>query len=80
MEALSFFLKRKDTEHQKSKTDGLTLNFNYFECLNESNVTFRMSHANFIGFNMGSQCNVKWNFLVLERLVIAGSGRFQIHI
>ena len=59
MKALSFFLKRKDTKHQKSKTGKLTLDFYSFECLNHSNITFGMSHANSIDFNIGSQYNVK---------------------
>ena len=44
MKALSFFLKRKDTKHQKSKTGGLTLNFYSLEYLNHSSVTFGMLH------------------------------------
>ena len=40
-----------------------------------------MSHASSIDFNIESQYNVKWSFLVLlQRLVIPGSGIFQIHI
>ena len=38
---------------------GLTLDFYSFECLNHSNITFGMSHANSIDFNIGSQYNVK---------------------
>ena len=30
-----------------------------FECLNNSNVTFGMSHTNSIDFDIGSQYNVK---------------------
>ena len=44
MKALSFFLKKKDTKHQKSKTSGLTLNFYSLEYLNHSSVTFGMLH------------------------------------
>ena len=54
-----FFLKRKDTKHQKSKRGGLNLDFYSFEYLNRSNVTFTMSQANSIDFNIGSQYNVK---------------------
>ena len=54
-----FFLKRKDTKHQKSKRAGLTLDFYSFECFNDLNVTFGMSHANSINYNIGSQYNVK---------------------
>ena len=64
MYAVSFFLKRKETKHQESKRRGLMLDFYSFECLNHSNVTFGMSHANSTGFNIGNQYNVKWNFLV----------------
>ena len=35
-----------------------------FECLNNSNVTFGMSHTNSIDFNIGSQYNVKWNVII----------------
>ena len=45
MSALSFFLKRKDTKHQKNNRGGLTLDFYLCECLNHSNITFGMSHA-----------------------------------
>ena len=38
--SLSFFLKRKDTKHQKSKRGRLTLNFYSFQCLNHFNVMF----------------------------------------
>ena len=58
MQPLPFFLKRKDTKHQKSKRVGLTLDFYSFECLDHSDITFRMSHANSIGFNIGSQYSV----------------------
>ena len=34
------------------------LDFYSFECLDHSDITFRMSHANSIGFNIGSQYNV----------------------
>ena len=61
--ALSFFLKRH-YKHHKSKRGGLTLDLYSLECLNHSNVRFAMSHANSIDFNIGSQYNVKWNFLV----------------
>ena len=40
------------------------LDFYSFEYLNHSNVTFGMSYANSIDFNIGSQYNVKLNFLV----------------
>ena len=54
-----FFLKRKDTKHEKSKIDGLTLDFYLIECLNHSNIRFGIFHANSIDFNIGSQYNVK---------------------
>ena len=40
------------------------LDFYSFEYLNHLNVTFGMSHANSIDFNIGSQYNVKKIFLV----------------
>ena len=40
------------------------LDFYSFEYLNHLNVTFGMSHANSIDFNIGSQYNVKWNFFI----------------
>ena len=51
------------------------MDFSSLKWINHSSVTFGMSHANSIVFNIGSQYNIKWNFLVLQRLVIAGSGR-----
>ena len=57
-------MKRKDTKHAKSKIGELTLDFYSFEGLNQSNITFGISHANSIDFNIGSQYNVKRNFLV----------------
>ena len=41
------------------------LDFYSFECLNHSNITFGISHANSIDFNIGSQYNVKRNFFGL---------------
>ena len=38
------------------------LDFYSFECLNYSNITFGIFHANSIDFNIRSQYNVKWNF------------------
>ena len=35
------------------------LDFDSFECLNHLNVTFGMSHANSIDFNIGSKYNIK---------------------
>ena len=40
------------------------LDFYSFEYLNHLNVTFGMSHANSIDFNIGSQYNVKQNGLI----------------
>ena len=66
--------------------------FQFYYCLNlkckfphcswkGKSITFKMSHASSIDFNIESQYNVKWSFLVLlQRLVIPGSGIFQIHI
>ena len=68
MSALSFFLKRKDTKHQKSKTSGLTLDFYSFKYLNRSNITFGMSHANSTDFNTGSHYNVNVIFFGLVEI------------
>ena len=65
MKALSFFLKRKDTKHQKSKTGGLTLNFYSLEYLNHSSVTFGMLHLQ--GQYIKARRNVK------ERLAAKGN-------
>ena len=46
-------------KRKECKRRGLTFDFYSFECLNHSNVTFGMSHANSIDFNTGSQYNVK---------------------
>ena len=40
------------------------MDFYSFECLIHSNITFGMSHANSIDYNIGSQYNVKGKFLV----------------
>ena len=44
---------------------GLTLDFYLFECLNHLNVTFGMSHANSIDFNIESQYKCKVKFFCL---------------
>ena len=59
MNESSLIFLEKTLKHQKSKRGGLTLDFYSFECLNDSNVTFGMSHANSIDFNIESQYNVK---------------------
>ena len=41
------------------------MDFYLIEGLNHSNITFGMSHANSIDFNIGSQYNVKWNIFGL---------------
>ena len=61
---LSHFFGKKDAKHQKSKRGKLTVDFNSFKYLNHSNVTFGMSRANSIDFNIGSQYNTKWNILL----------------
>ena len=64
MKALSFFLKRKDTKHQKSKTGELTLNFYSLEYLNHSSVTFGMLHLQ--GQYIKARRNVKESWLQKE--------------
>ena len=42
------------------------MDFNSFERLNHSNVTFGMSHANSIDFNIESQYNVMFGFIEMS--------------
>ena len=72
MKTLSFFLKRKDTKHQKNKRGGLTLSFYSLECLNHSSVTFGMLHLQ--RQYIKAQGNVK------ERLAAKGNKEPQNNI
>ena len=65
MKGLSFLLKRKDANHQKSKRGGLMLNFHSLECLNHSSVTFGMFHLQ--RQYMKARRNIK------ERLAVKGN-------